>query len=60
MAAILKYNKNTQKVTIEDECCDYVICAITENDDEVVIRFEHDIKPELLPEPFFDQTEPIE
>ena len=60
MEAILKYNKNTQKVTIEDECCDYVICAITENDDEVVIRFEHDIKPELLPEPFFYPTEPIE
>lgn len=60
MESILKYNKNTQKVTIEDECCDYVIHAITENDDEIIIRFEHDIKPELLPEPFFDQTEPIE
>lgn len=60
MESILKYNKNTQKVTIEDECCDYVIYAITENDDEIIIRFEHDIKPELLPEPFFDQTEPIE
>jgi len=60
MEAILKYNKNTQKVTIEDECCDYVICDIAENDDEVIIRFDHDIKPELLPELFFDQPEPIE
>ncbi len=60
MEAILKYNKNTQRVTIEDECCDYVVLDIIESDDEVVIRFEHDIKPELLPEPFFDQTEPIE
>lgn len=60
MKAILKYNKNTRKVTIEDERYDYAAFHVTESDDEVIIKFEHDIKPELLPEPFFDQIEPTE
>lgn len=48
MNAILKYNKNTQKVTIEDDCCDFVIIEVVDGDDELMISFDHEVRPDLL------------
>ena len=50
MNAILKYNKNTQKVTIEDDCCDFVIIEVVDGDDELIISFDHEVRPDLLPD----------
>jgi|14BtaG_2_1085337.scaffolds.fasta_scaffold48265_2 hypothetical protein len=48
MNAILKYNKNTQKVTVEDDCCDFVIIEVVDGDDELMISFDHEVRPDLL------------
>lgn len=56
MNAILKYNKNTQKVTIEDDCCDFVVIEVVDGDDELMISFDHEVRPDFAPD---DNTDAI-
>lgn len=52
MEVIIKYNKNTQKVTFEsDEVSEYSTLFVVETDDEISMRVIHEIKPEALEEP---------
>lgn len=55
MNAILKYNKNTQKVRIEDDCCNFVVIEVVDGDDELMISFDHEVRPDLVSDDNIDE-----
>ena len=60
MNAILKYNKNTQKVTIEDDCCNFVVIEVVDGDDELMISFDHEVRPDFVSDDNIDEILDIE